>query len=377
MPHRGAWWRMAIAWQLVLSAVAGMVAGAQSSGRITGVVRDSLGAVIAGATVSVAQTTLQATTDTQGAFSFPNVPVGRARLTVRRLGFAPQAVDVEVVEAMPSSIDVTLTAIALNLQPVEVRAQLTASDSRLAGFNRRKTQKIGHFLTREQIDQKTSRRIIDALRELPGIRVVSSRSGPSRQVMFRGQTCPPLVFIDGFPASAGSFDLDMIDLASIEGIEAYSSGSSVPSEFLGPRGLEQCGVIALWSRPFRPRQAPPPNFVVRDSASDVQALVARGSVKTAQQVDVPAVYQPGTAVPSFPDSLAKTGKKGRVVLEFVVDTLGEVELSTLGLVSSTNPALTDAVRQVIAQARFTPAILGKVPVRQVVRLAFEFSDLRS
>lgn len=377
MPHRGAWWRLAIAWQLVLSTMAGVVAGAQSSGRITGVVRDSMGAVIVGATVSVERTTLQATTDTRGAFSLANVPVGRERLTVRRLGFAPQAVDVDVAEALPSSIEVTLAAIALNLQPVEVRAQVSASDSRLAGFNRRKTQKIGHFITREQIDQKANRRIVDALRELPGIRVVSSRGGPSRQVMFRGQTCPPLIFIDGFPASVGSFDLDMVDLASIEGIEAYSSGSSVPSDFLGPRGLEQCGVIALWSRPFRPRQAPPPNFVSRDSASDVQGMVARGSVKTAQQVDIPAVYQPGTAVPNFPDSLAKTGMKGRVVLEFVVDTLGEVELPTLGLVSSTNPVLTEAVRQVIAQARFTPAMLGKAPVRQVVRLAFDFSDLRT
>jgi TonB family protein len=134
-------------------------------------------------------------------------------------------------------------------------------------------------------------------------------------------------------------------------------------------------VIAIWSRPYRPQRPAPPAIAAGDADSryDVQALVARGAVKTERQVDQPARYIPGTAVPVYPDSVLRGGKAGRVVLEFVVDTAGGVELPTIGLVSTTHSALTDAVRQVIGNARFAPASIGSIPVRQVVRLTFDFA----
>ena len=46
----------------------------------------------------------------------------------------------------------------------------------------------------------------------------------------------------------------MLDLASVEGIEVYSGVATVPPEFMGARGTHACGVVAVWSRPFRRRR---------------------------------------------------------------------------------------------------------------------------
>jgi len=63
-----------------------------------------------------------------------------------------------------------------------------------------------------------------------------------------------MFYLDGFPATSGPMDLDMIDLSGVEGIEVYAGMTSIPAEFMGVVGGEQCGVIAVWSRPTRPRR---------------------------------------------------------------------------------------------------------------------------
>jgi TonB family protein len=61
-----------------------------------------------------------------------------------------------------------------------------------------------------------------------------------------------------------------------------------------------------------------------------------------------------------------------VVAEFVVDSSGQVEPSTFGVLSSTHPLFARAVQEAIARARFVPAQARGVPVRQIVRMQFRF-----
>jgi hypothetical protein len=49
-----------------------------------------------------------------------------------------------------------------------------------------------------------------------------------------------------------------------------------------------------------------------------------------------------------------------------------VETETFGIVSTTHPQLTEAVRQAVLDSRFHPAVLGGRRVRQVVQQPFEF-----
>src|SRR5271166_3158286 len=89
-------------------------ARAQTSGNssLSGVVADSTGAVVPGATVEihnpVSQFSRTTTTDGTGKFSFPNVPIAPYHLTVNLTGFAPYAQDVEVRSAVPLSLTISL-----------------------------------------------------------------------------------------------------------------------------------------------------------------------------------------------------------------------------------------------------------------------------
>ena len=69
---------------------------------------------------------------------------------------------------------------------------------------------------------------------------------------------------------------------------------------------------------------------------------------------------------------AGPGVPGQVLAEFVVDTLGHVEIDTFGVISSTNPKFTQAVQRVLPEWAFAPAMLNGKRVRQLVQQPFNF-----
>ncbi|MEX0908183.1 MAG: TonB-dependent receptor plug domain-containing protein, partial [Gemmatimonadaceae bacterium] len=226
----------------------------------------------------------------------------------------------------------------------------------------------GHYITRDQLDRHDSPRFADALRTIPGVIVRPLRgSGGGRTVAIRGN-CSPLVFFDGFPAAAGPVDLDMIDLASVEGIEVYSGLATVPPEFRSIQGTERCGVIAIWSRPFRPR----PRRLAEARAGELDRAVASPTVYTAAEVDEPAILVPGSVEPAYPDTLWQAGLSGRVVAEFIVGADGAIEQGTFSVASTTHPYFSAAVRTALETAIFRSAKLAGKGVRQLVQVPFVF-----
>ena len=96
-----------------------------------------------------------------------------------------------------------------------------------------------------------------------------------------------------------------------------------------------------------------------------------GGAWTATEVDDPvAVLQPGRLI--YPVVLERAGVTGRVVVEFVVDTLGRVEPRSLRVVSSTHPAFDPAARDAVLGTRFRPARARGLPVRQLARQQLSF-----
>ncbi|MEO8334492.1 MAG: TonB family protein, partial [bacterium] len=181
--------------------------------------------------------------------------------------------------------------------------------------------------------------------------------------------CPPLVFVDGFPATAGEFDVDIIDLQSVEGIEVYAGLGSIPPEFTGPRDLDRCGVIAIWSRPSRARRRA---AALPEAKPDSAVAVDLTDVLTRDQVDLAARLDTGSVGPRFPDSLYKARTPGRVVVEFVVDTAGMVEPSTIDVLASSHPLFTESVREALLAAHFQSAWSKGRRVRQFIQLPFSF-----
>jgi protein TonB len=102
-------------------------------------------------------------------------------------------------------------------------------------------------------------------------------------------------------------------------------------------------------------------------------MVASLKVYTPEQVDVQARPDSGSRPqPLYPETLLFTGVPGHVLAEFVIDTLGRVELDTFGVISSTNPNFTAAVQRALPEWAYAPALLNGKRVRQLVQQPFSF-----
>jgi TonB family protein len=354
---------------LSLIPVAGVAQEAQPRGTVSGMVRDSSGAGIAGAEVTIGGTNLRVHTNAEGGFRLTNVPVGSLTLGVRRLGYAPTTVSVLISSIENSVVSIVVTPLAQALATVVVRGDRRFEEhGRLAGFYQRRSRSSGgHFITREQIDRRNPAQLTDLFRNVPGARVHTSRF--TNAIRFRGMRCAPLVWLDGFPATAGEFDIDALDPYIVEGIEIYLGVATVPPEFRWVRGGGSCGAIVIWTgfeeRRRKDRRA-------AQATAELEKQVDERVLFTADQVDVAARADSGAIRPAYPDSLFRENVSGQVLVEFVVDTSGAVILESISSISSTHLQFTDAVRHALRNARFSPARISGRAVRQLVQLPVKF-----
>lgn len=340
------------------------------SGALEVVVHDVAGHPISAAQVVVRGTGRQGLTDGAGMLRFDGIAAGTHLVLVRRLGFEPDSQRAEIGADALAAVRVTLSPVAQRLDAITVERPREVFEPRLEGFMARSQARAsGYFITRERLDRVGGRSLHEVLREVPGVRI-RQLGALDKTVRLRGAQCPPLVFIDGFPATADEFDLGMLDTQSLEGVEVYASMASIPQEFAAMRGMERCGVIAVWSRAARSKYAPDERPV---TTRDVEAMVSAGGVFTASQVDRQARLDLASSPPVlYPDSLWRGGVGGRVLLELVVDASGAVEPGTVRIVSESHPALAAAARNALAGSRFSPAMRRGVPVRQIVQLPVTF-----
>lgn len=100
--------------------------------------------------------------------------------------------------------------------------------------------------------------------------------------------------------------------------------------------------------------------------------VASIDVLSAEQVDRQVAPLAGTLAPSYPEALRAGGTQGTVVAQFVVDSTGRVEAGSFRTLGSVNPLFSAAVESALSRARFRPAELRGIPVRQLVQQSFTF-----
>jgi len=103
-------------------------------------------------------------------------------------------------------------------------------------------------------------------------------------------------------------------------------------------------------------------------------------IGTGEAMDVRVVDKPPRVLrsenPRFPEALRARGQNGRIVVQFVVDTLGRAEMSEFKVVDATDAQLADAVRAVLPRFRFTPGEAAGRKVRTMVALPFDFTLVR-
>jgi len=77
--------------------------------------------------------------------------------------------------------------------------------------------------------------------------------------------------------------------------------------------------------------------------------------------------------PRYPESLRRAGVEGDVVVKFVVDTTGRIDMNTVEVMRSTHDAFTTAVRETLAKLRFAPASTGERKTRALAVMPFHFT----
>jgi TonB family protein len=90
------------------------------------------------------------------------------------------------------------------------------------------------------------------------------------------------------------------------------------------------------------------------------------------QVDEPARKLPDSPAPIYPAALKVRGVEGDVVVTFVVDASGAVEVPTFTVVRSTDSLFVSAVRAALPAMKFLPATINNKKVRQLVQQSFPF-----
>jgi hypothetical protein len=97
-----------------------------------------------------------------------------------------------------------------------------------------------------------------------------------------------------------------------------------------------------------------------------------GEVYIESEVDTPVARDPSSAAPAYPEYLEETRVEGFVIAEYIVDTLGRADSTSLHIEIATHPAFVESLRAALPHMHFTPATLNGQKVRERVRQEFVF-----
>jgi hypothetical protein len=188
----------------------------------------------------------QMVTDERGAWTLAGVPIGTQLVEVRAAGYEPVQRAIDVTERTPP-LRIALTPIVVALAPVVVTAR-ARSPLVENGFEERRRQGLGHFLTSEDLERRNLRETSDVFATIPGL--IFEPRGASDRFFMRsafGERCVPAVFVDGHKMenlAANQLDV-FVYPHEIAAIEVYSE-SQAPPQFQAP--MSGCGSIVIWTR---------------------------------------------------------------------------------------------------------------------------------
>jgi outer membrane biosynthesis protein TonB len=113
------------------------------------------------------------------------------------------------------------------------------------------------------------------------------------------------------------------------------------------------------------------------SSPNAPTIPKADSVLSILEVDSAATRDPASAAPAYPLSLLKQNVQGSVYTQYVVDTNGFADTTSLKIVRSTHPEFTASVRAALPYMRFSAARLAGRKVRQLVEQEFSFKIQQS
>lgn len=209
-----------------------------------------------------AQDARVATTDSLGSFRWDGLTGGQYRLSVRRLGFEPIDVAIELADGVDRQVSITLRAAAARLDTVTIHAASvvpgpSGRSSQMDEFYRRQSRGIGHFITSEDIKDHSPATLSSLLQRVSGVTAITNSDGTltvgsaaCRGVVGSGSGSDTwgsvALYVDGVQVSARerASVAGAITPEELEGIEVYRSPTELPAEAVG----NACAAIYLWTR---------------------------------------------------------------------------------------------------------------------------------
>ena len=212
----------------ILQAGAAAHASAQA-GSVQGHVLRGDGPVgLAEAQVELRPTGLSARTDARGFFQFRDVSPGRVELAVRRVGFAPMLVVVQVEPLVVTEIDIPLHSV-LTIRDLVVTSE--TADPRSLGA----VAAAVSVADTSAIRRSRTVGLHETLRMMPGVQVTSRYGNEDVNIGIRGSTARARVavrgvamLLDGIPLTEpdGVGRPDLIDLAASRQVEVVRGPAS-------------------------------------------------------------------------------------------------------------------------------------------------------
>ena len=196
---------------------------------VRGMVMDSAGMPVTGARVELAISSNAVVTDSSGTFTLNGVP-GTQSLVVRRLGFQPVEIAVNLSRRAPREVNVRLAVFVPVLEAVLVEARRDAALERV-GFTSRRQSGAGRFMMQDEIERRGAMRIEDILSQIPSLRRGTEL----------GDRCIAY-WVDGHQWQAHPDEFMLPN--EIAAIETYSAALA-PIEY---QRLDGCAVVLIWTK---------------------------------------------------------------------------------------------------------------------------------
>lgn len=218
---------------------------------LSGVVVDSGGRTVFGATVQAMSTAVGTVSDSSGRFRLQSLPPGLTFIRVRKIGYLSEYFPLALEAGRVATLTVKLRPAsgAPSLARVEVRADARA-EARMAGFYERMRKANGIFVEREEILRRNVSQVTEVLRGRNGVNIIRDAQGQpivfGRNLTGAGY-CAMGLILDGVFINTTGLPIDqMVNTQDVRAIEVYKSGPSVPSEF--QRRETDCGAVLIWTR---------------------------------------------------------------------------------------------------------------------------------
>lgn len=208
---------------------------------------------LAGVPIRVFPRREMVTTDSLGEFHVEALEPGLRDFFVRRVGYAPTMLSIEVTAGDTARVIVPLAASAQSLAPVVVEARVTSLN--LAGFELRREQRVGggQFIDREEIRAREASSVQSLLRTFGRLWVEESAETGDIRVYGRGGTsplaadrCTMRIMIDTALLPDGAPLSGVPPLTELAGVEIYQSMGAIPPQF--SYAQPKCGLLVFWTR---------------------------------------------------------------------------------------------------------------------------------